>query len=151
MKILIVEDDQYKSDAIDLFIKSKLSDVDIVVKTSLTDGVFEILDNPEYNIILLDMSMPSFGVSLVDPMGGNPESYAGEDFISQMSVLGYEIPIIVVTQYDNFGSVDKAISLSDLDGRLKRNYPNLYRGSVYFKSASNEWKSKLLSMIKEII
>ena len=151
MNILIVEDDQYKSDAIDLFIKSKLSDAFITVKTSLTDGVFEILDNPEYDIILLDMSMPSFGVSLIDPMGGNPESYAGEDFISQMSVLGIEIPIVVVTQYDNFGSVDKAISLSDLDNRLRTNYPKLYQGSVYFKATSNEWKKKLLSMIKEAI
>jgi len=151
MKILIVEDDQYKSEAISEFLITEFRSPEIVIKDSLASGIFEVLDNGEFDIILLDMSMPSFDVTSKDPSGGTPESYAGEDFLSQMTVLGVNIPIVVVTQYDNFGTDDSQMSLTALDKKLRHNHSEIYEGSVYFKSSSISWKKELKGIITGII
>ncbi len=151
MKILIVEDDQYKSEAINDFLIAEFQSPDIVIKDSLSSGLFDVLDNDGFDIILLDMSMPSFDISNKDPSGGNPESYAGEDFLSQMNVLEVATPIIVVTQYDNFGTDDGQMSLAKLDKKLYATHSKIYRGSVYFKSTSISWKKELKGKITGII
>ncbi|EOI7439889.1 TPA: response regulator [Yersinia enterocolitica] len=151
MKILIVEDDLYKSKAIENFIIEEFGFNEITCKESLSSGIFEVLDNPDYSLILLDMSMPSFDVSEKDPSGGVPESYAGEDFLAQLSLLEIKIPVIVVTQFDNFGGGDSSLSLTSLNQKLLSKHPDIYQGSVYFKSTSNEWKLNLKYRINKVM
>lgn len=151
IKILIIEDDFYKSSAISNYLKNELGIPDVTCKESLSSGVFEILDNPIYSIILLDMSMSTYDISEKDPVGGIPESFAGEDFLAQMDLLGFSIPIIVITQYDTFGVGDDAFPLRTLDKKLFDKHPNIYKGSIFFRSTSNEWKSILKTRISEVL
>ncbi|WP_419236670.1 hypothetical protein [Serratia fonticola] len=150
-KILIIEDDLYKSSAITDYLINELAIENISCKESLSSGVFEVLDNPDYDIILLDMSMSTYDISEKDPVGGIPESFAGEDFLAQMDLLGFSIPIIVVTQYDTFGSGDDSFPLKILDKKLSEKHPTIYRGSIFFRSTSNEWKTLLKTKIFEVL
>lgn len=148
MKILIVEDDKYKADAIKECLQEKFEKSLIDVAESLASGLFNLMDNNDYQLIILDMSMPSFDISEKDPTGGSPESYAGEDFLSQMTLLGLVTPVVVVTQYDNFGSDDQQVSLTKLSKKLKLEHPEIYLGSVYFKVSSSAWKIELLKLLE---
>ena len=112
IKLLIIEDDLYKSNAISEYLRDELNINNITCRESLSSGVFEVLDNPDYDLILLDMSMSTYDISDKDPVGGIPESFAGEDFLAQMELLGYKIPILVVTQYDTFGAGDDSFLLT---------------------------------------
>ncbi|EFB9978682.1 hypothetical protein CXY40_004644, partial [Escherichia coli] len=114
IKLLIIEDDLYKSNAISEYLRDELNINNITCRESLSSGVFEVLDNPDYDLILLDMSMSTYDISDKDPVGGIPESFAGEDFLAQMELLGYKIPILVVTQYDTFGAGDDSFPLKIL-------------------------------------
>ncbi|MGR4450316.1 response regulator [Escherichia coli] len=121
IKLLIIEDDLYKSNAISEYLRDELNINNITCRESLSSGVFEVLDNPDYDLILLDMSMSTYDISDKDPVGGIPESFAGEDFLAQMELLGYKIPILVVTQYDTFGAGDDSFPLKILDNKLSKN------------------------------
>lgn len=151
MRILIVEDDLYKSTAISNFLSEDLDMREIICKESLSSGLFEIIDNMNYSLILLDMSMPSFDVSDKDPVGGIPESFAGEDFLAQMTLLGIEIPVIIVTQFDTFRTGDDSFPLTALDKKLEAKHPNIYNGAIFFRSTSNEWKNSLKNKILEVL
>lgn len=151
MKVLVVEDDSYKANALFDFIKLEYPLASIVIRESLSSGMFELLEFPEIDLILLDMSMPSFDMSDKDPRGGLPESFAGEDFLSQMELMEIDVPVIVVTQFETFERDDDVIPLDSLTGRLRDGYPNIFLGSVYFKSTSEEWKKKLRKIIRREI
>ncbi len=151
MKILLIEDDSYKANAICNFLSEELQIANVVWKESLSSGTFELLDNTGYNLILLDMSMPSYDVSDKDPAGGIPESYAGEDFLAQMTILDIDVPVIVVTQFDKFDEGDDSFSLESLDKRLLEKHSDIYFGAIYFRSTSNEWKTNLKIKIEEVL
>jgi CheY-like chemotaxis protein len=148
MNILIVEDDKYKADAIQDCLNDYLDFPQITTEDSLSSGLFSLMDSPNLDLIILDMSMPSFDISEKDPSGGTPESYAGEDFLSQMTLLDINLPVIVVTQYDNFGSDEKQISLLKLSDKLQHDHPKIFKGSIYFKATSNSWKQELIDLMK---
>ncbi|EIT7546525.1 hypothetical protein L3E08_004785 [Escherichia coli] len=151
IKLLIIEDDLYKSNAISEYLRDELNINNITCRESLSSGVFEVLDNPDYDLILLDMSMSTYDISDKDPVGGIPESFAGEDFLAQMELLGYKIPILVVTQYDTFGAGDDSFPLKILDNKLSIKHPEIYKGSIFFRSISNEWKVLLKEKLYEVL
>lgn len=151
MNVLIVEDDKYKSDAIVELLKNEGIGGYVHVAESLNGGLFYLHEEPNQGLIVLDMSMPSFDISEDDPQGGTPESYAGEEFLAHMELMGSTTPVVVVTQYHNFGPDSKSVTLEQLDKKLRENYSRCYKGYVYFQSTSNSWKNKLVKLLRVVI
>lgn len=147
MNILIVEDDSYKSEALVQFIESEFFDVNIILRNSLSSGILEIMSDSDLDVILLDMSMPSYDVTPKDPSGGVPESFAGVDFLSHMDLMGLNIPVVVVTQFENFEDMHVNVLIE----QLCKEYKDIFMGWIYFKSTSSEWKYKLSEVIKRVV
>jgi CheY-like chemotaxis protein len=143
MKILIVEDDPDKKDAIIAFINTLELNVEIVAKESTSSGLQEIIFNDDIDFIILDMSMPTFDMTEEDPTGGGPESFAGKEFIEQMYLREIDIPVVVVSQLGSFGKGNSKKSLSSLDIELKEAYFTFYIGAIYYNYAMDDWKEKL--------
>lgn len=150
MNILIVEDDKYKSADLHKFLQAFYDDVSIVLRESLASGLFEIENNRSYDLILLDMSMPSFDKTYQDPSGGTPESYAGDEFLAHMSLMQINIPVIVVTQYDNFGPDENQKNLNSLKQELENNYRPFYLGAVYYQINSTSWYRPLRELLRAL-
>jgi len=149
MKILIVEDQKDKSDDITKFFDSFFIDkLEIHVKQSLRSGLKELLTIKDFDLIVLDMSMPNFDPGPEDPIGGTPESFAGKEFLAQMDLREISTPVVVVTQYATF--VKGQIDLEELDFLFKHEYPNFYYGSVYYSSADKEWQKQLRQILVDI-
>ena len=149
MKILIVEDQKDKSDDITKFFDSFFIDkLEIHVKQSLRSGLKELLTIKDFDLIVLDMSMPNFDPGPEDPIGGTPESFAGKEFLAQMDLREISTPVVVVTQYATF--VKGQIDLEELDFLFKHEYQNFYYGSVYYSSADKEWQKQLRQILVDI-
>lgn len=148
MRVLIVEDQKEKSEDIVNFLNSYyLKGMLVSIQQSLRSGLKDLVINNNYDLVILDMSMPNFDPSIDDPIGGTPESFAGKEFMSQMDLRGIVSPVIVVTQYSTFAKGQ--IALDDLDRAFKISYPSFYLGSVYYSSAEDSWKKSLLKIISE--
>jgi len=146
MRILIVDDDRAKIDKIEEVILNKF-EVDIVNrKYSYQSGIKEIL-NSEYDLVLLDMSMPTFDITSRDN-GGQLKEVAGKDIMRYMKRKKVMIPVIVITQYDILG--EKAIKLSDIMIELETKYREFYLGTVYYDVTIENWKTEIIDLISKI-
>lgn len=149
MKLLIIEDDEIKRNELMKYISSSIPSATIETAKSYQSGLKAIIAK-QYKIIILDMTMPTFDIGLEEP-GGRPQAYAGREILRQMDRRDIKIPVIVVTQFDRFGEGKDKLTLEELDGQLKMAHPMNYKGSVYYNTTSDSWKSELLSTLKNII
>lgn len=146
-KILIIEDEQKKLDNLKDFLKEEYPLKEFIEKRSYNSALREIIDNSKnYDIVLLDMSMTTYDVS-VEESGGIPEPLAGENLLDAMFLNEISTKVIVVTMYESFAG-KKLISF---DSELKENYPENYVGYVFFSYKTNDWKFELKKYISLII
>jgi CheY-like chemotaxis protein len=147
MKILIIEDDQNKIKQISEYVKTIMPDNKICEKRSYQSGLKEI-QNGNYDVVLLDMSMPTFDISPQET-GGRPRQFAGKEILMQMKRKKLKTSVIVVTQFERFGE-NNGITLSQLKEELKGIYEGVYVGTVYYNAALNNWKEELKDMLFKI-
>jgi len=146
IKILIVEDQEEKRNEIEKFILSLDIKAEINNKTSLRGALKEISNNQsDYSLIILDMSLPSYDPSEDDINGGEPESFAGAEILSQMHLRHINIPTIVITQFSKFIGVN--VEFKDLDKLFNSKYCDFYKGSIFYSSIDNKWKKELAQLI----
>jgi len=150
MKILLIEDQQDKRDKISNFIQNEIEgDFQLVDKESLRGGLKEVVTNSEYDLILLDMSMPNFDPDPGINVDSSPESFAGKELLEQMRLRDIKIPVIVITQFSSFEG--GSITLDSLSKEFHSKYNDFYIGSVYFNSATDAWKNSLSNMLRSLL
>jgi CheY-like chemotaxis protein len=146
-RILIIEDEQRKLDQLKTFLNEEFSSIEIEDKHSYNSALREIIENySTYDLILLDMSMSTYDVS-IEESGGVPEPLAGENILDAMYLNEIPTKVIVVTMYESF--VGK--KLVDFDKELKENYPENYLGFVFFSHKNTDWKLDLKKYLTSII
>lgn len=144
MKVLIVEDTDVKLEQLISFFTANYN-ADITQAKSFKNGSSEI-KNGEFDIIILDMSMPTYDISEGD-RGGGLRHFAGRDLLSKISRKG-NTPVIVITRFDVLGPEDNKISLAEYDKRLTKEFSNNYRGYVFYDEASTSiWMNRLKNLI----
>ena len=149
MHILIVEDQVDKASKLESFCRSYFSELELSIEISgsLNSGFRKITGDNEFDLLLLDMSMPAYDITEEDISGGGPESFAGKELLAQMELREIFIPVVVITQYSSFN--EGQISLDDLSEKLMDEYHEFYLGAVYYSSATDEWKNGLSKILNE--
>lgn len=143
MKILLVEDDDLKMKDIINIVKSISNSVTIDTAYSVASGVQLAVDN-EYDIILLDMTIPNF--DQIDGRDGGP-SYknGGELIVRELLDEGVEFRCMVITQYETFNDE----TIDQISERITRICGNRYLGYVKYSTMNESWKAELKSKIKQ--
>lgn len=144
MKILIVEDDEDKREQLSSFIKEKLSE-NIVETRSFQSGKKALLTD-SFNLIILDMSIPTFDKTS-NEKGGRPQPFGGRELLYEMLRNEVNAKAIVVTQFDRFGKGEDEITLKELDQQLMNLFPNIYLGAVSYSIKYSNWTSDLLKIV----
>ncbi|MCT7562073.1 response regulator [Aliarcobacter butzleri] len=146
MKILFIEDDDDKRKKIKNFLIEEFNNINIVDKNSYHGALLELVSGNTYDLVLMDMSMPNFDKTIDDPEGGSPESFAGRNLLEQMSFRNIIFPVIVITQFDSFGEIDK-LSLKELKEELSDKFSPTYIDTVYYHSSESNWKQIVKNLI----
>ena len=146
--ILLVEDDEDKRDQIISFIDERIPSILTEVR-SFQSGLKAIKSNT-FNLILMDMSMPTFDMSSSES-GGRAQPFGGELLLFEMIRRGIMTKVIVITQFDLFGEGEEEISLKDLDIRLQTQFPDNYSGVVQYSISYTSWKEVLFNKITNLI
>ena len=94
------------------------------------------------------MSLPSYDPSEDDINGGEPESFAGAEILSQMHLRHINIPTIVITQFSKFIGVN--VEFKELDELFNARYNSFYKGSIFYNSIDNQWKKELSQIILSV-
>lgn len=139
MRILLVEDDLAKRNAITEYVKSIAPEAEVEQVTSFR-GAVDAMKAHAPDTVILDMSIPSFeGASAA----GRPQVYGGRDVLRQMRRLSIHARVVLVTQYPRFGEGPDSVSLAELDQQLSEVYPEYYVGAVAFSFVYDTWKDAL--------
>lgn len=149
MRILVVEDDQFKREQVMEFVRNLLPSALLVERRSLQGGLRELIKQ-QYDVIILDMSLPNYDISSDEPDGGLPLSFGGREILQQMDRRKILVPVIIFTGFDVFGQGLEEISLHDLVQDLKSNHKTNYFGTVYYNATADTWKKDLSKLLKNI-
>lgn len=147
MNILLIEDNPYKTAQIQEFIFEEFPTVVLNTKNSYHSGLKEIRLNNIYDLILLDISMPTYDIKMGEN-GGEPNPIAGKYILKEMHLRDIPTKVIVVTMYENF--VD-GTRLKDLDSQFRNDFVNNYQGFVYFSPSDTSWREILKNKINDHI
>lgn len=142
MKIILIEDDDFKSKQI----KSFLVDLghEIILKKAFNTGM-KAITTEKFDLALLDMTIPSFEISPEHPTS-RIRKYGGRDVLSEIERCEIELPSIVITQYRVFD--DGEMSIEKIDMELSQEFPQIYMGIVYYNSSAMDWQESLLKLIE---
>lgn len=147
MRILIVEDDDNKRSQLDQLVHECFHLADVQNARSLQSGLRWIKGNTA-DLILLDMTLPTFDIGPGET-GGRTHAFGGREFLREMRRFRVSIPVIVVTQFETFGSGSEMTTLEALDGELRSSHPDVYQGAVYYHAAVESWKERLKTLMLE--
>jgi DNA-binding NarL/FixJ family response regulator len=147
MKILFIEDHPLKQAQINKFVLEKFSDCQIESKNSYISGLKELIKNHNnYDVLLLDISMPNYDISSEDS-GGDWMPLAGKNILKEMYLRDIPTKAIVVTMH---GSFDDGTKITELDSELKREFSDNYIGYVFYSQLNEDWKDKICQLLKTL-
>jgi CheY-like chemotaxis protein len=147
VKVLLVEDDENKRLRLLSVLQSIGSEV---VCAASYQGALRALLLAGYDAIVLDMTLPTFDISEEDD-GGRPQALGGQELLRQMKRRRIGSPVIVVTQFDQFGERRDALTRQQLDAELRTHHRDIYAGLVFYDSTTEGWKEQLVVLLSEAL
>jgi len=147
MRLLVIDDDENKLRHMLSLLKSSFPDFEIEEKRSYQSGLKSLLLHPP-DLLLLDMTMPTFDVGRGDK-GGRERRYAGQEILEEMDRKEINLPVIVVTQFEQFGDGKDRVTLDELSNKLAESYPNHYLTTIYYQATNSRWMDELRSAIAQ--
>lgn len=148
MNILLVEDELPKREHIKNFIESLDLNIIIDCAFSVTSGL-DKLDSKVPELLLLDMSLPTFDVDIDNfEIGGRPQGFGGIEILRNLKYDKIICKTIVITGYEAFLKEEgKSIDLIQIKVDLLKKYPEYIVDVLHFNSTYDSWKQLLKQAI----
>lgn len=148
MKILIVEDDVNKLNALTALIDERFPEIVSDAARSLVSGVRRTREwSPD--IVLLDMTLPSYDQTSIDD-GGAMEPFGGVEFLRQMRRYNLTPRVFVVTQFETFGEGPSLKTREQLATELENEFPGIFQGMLHYHASLEEWATRLVEFVKRM-
>jgi CheY-like chemotaxis protein len=148
MHILLVEDEEPKQRHISAYVREIVSDLELEVARSVRSAL-DKLNARVPNLIILDMSLPTFDIGGSEG-GGRPQGFGGLELIRMMELEEIECPVVILTGYEAFTKAGGQVTLDSLGVELAASHPNVFRGILHYNSAYGDWQIRLSSILSEL-
>lgn len=148
MKVLIVEDDDTKLRDLEKLLEENYANIKFDVAKSFQGGLRYLVNN-FYNIVIFDMSMPNFDIS-IDEDGGRQFHFGGRELMRQMKRKGIVAATIIFTQFDAFGEGEERMTLDELRDELSDRF-SFYGGTVSYSQISNRWTREMSILLNRLM
>ena len=146
MKILLVEDEVHKRDEMIQCVQEVFG-----VPPEMVDGVRSavlMVIEADFDIIILDMALPTFGESSIDNMTGHDQAQGGIEVLRALKFKGKYSKIIIVTQYPDFYIGSTKVKLKDASKIINDKYNQQVLAGVLYKYKSKATLQKIKSILR---
>lgn len=147
MKILILDDSDYKIKNIQDALREWSIGDDILVARSFQKGMMAI-KNLKPDLVVLDMTLPTSerddGI-----LTGRSRMFGGREIIEEIAFEQLSLKVIVVTQFDRFGEPPKSLLLEDLIDDLHERFSNMFIGGIYYNNVDTRWREDLRTLLRK--
>lgn len=144
MKVLLIEDNINKRNAIAGFYCAAFPEDDFFTADSLISGLKSARDL-EPGAILLDMSLPNRANASHKSGPSATIAFAGKEFLWRVKRMNFRTHVLVVSMFETFGVSPNIITLTDLDREMKERYPELYVSAVHYSPSDESWQGEIAS------
>lgn len=108
-----------------------------------------MITKENYDLILLDMSLPTFDKTTSNS-GGDFRVFGGKELARKMNKRGKISKFIFMTQYKSFSDNINSYSYESLKEELLSQYPDVCLGFILYSNTKSEWRDELIGSIKGI-
>jgi DNA-binding NarL/FixJ family response regulator len=143
MKVLIIDDSDYKIDGLTSVMREFAPDAELFTARAFRPGV-QLARKIRPDLILLDMSLPTF-ISSSRETGGRTRPFGGREILRELDATGHVTRVIVVTQFDRFGERNQ--SRDELMKEMQSEFPDWFVGGVYYSVVDSKWREELLKLL----
>jgi len=149
-RVLLVEDEDPKRQHIIQFLNGCGLPLQIQIAKSVNSAL-DLLTEPLPDLLLLDMSLPTFDVGDGES-GGRPQGFGGIEVLRHLSFSELTCPTLVITGYEAFPrEAGQPVDLTQLREDLEKEFPDTFKGVLHYNSTLDEWKIALKSMLFSVI
>jgi CheY-like chemotaxis protein len=143
---LLVEDEAPKRKHIEDLLTQLVPTAKITTARSVNSAL-EILETCGIDMLLLDMSLPTFDVDEREK-GGRPQGFGGTEILRFMIMAEINCPAVIITGYEGFIREGGAtVDLAGLRAELIDEFGGLLRAVLHYNSTFDEWKTVLATTL----
>lgn len=146
MRILLVEDEVHKRDEMTQCIGEVYS-----LLPEMVDGVSSAVQavmSGNYDLIVLDMALSTFGESSSDKKKGHDQAQGGIEVLRALKLAKKFAKIIIVTQYPDFYIGGTKVKLKDSPKIIQEKYNQNVVGAVLYHYKSKSTLQKIMSIMR---
>lgn len=144
-QVLLIEDDEVKRQGVQGVLTLNFH-FEVVLANSVSAAIRSI--TKDIDLIVADMSLPTYDIEAQE-RGGTPRPFGGIEVFEHLDRIASKMPVVVVTSYPAISDGRKSLTVSDLAKQLATDFPDNFKGLVYFDSAYTDWESKLVHTIRK--
>ena len=141
MKILLVEDDEYKQTKVEAALRGVYAELDLVVAKTVRDAV-GCMQGDGYDHIVLDIALPSHG-KVPGGGAGLPMPAGGIEVLLEISYQSRRDPVTILTQYPEIEYDGKLFDLTRARRFLRKNIQAIIIDVIHFEMDGELWKDQL--------
>lgn len=146
MKILLVEDEVHKRDEILICVAEVYGFAPEIVD-SVSSAVLAVM-NTDYDLIILDMALSTFGESAGDKRKGHDQAQGGIEVLRALKTKRRTTKILIVTQYHDFYIAATKVKLKDSPKIILEKYDQNVVGAVLYYYKSKPTQQKIMSILR---
>lgn len=148
MKVYIIDDSDYKIEAIERIVHKRFPTATISVAKSFQSGL-KLLETASPELIILDMTLPTSERG-DGKFEGRNRIFGGRELMDEIEFLEIEPYIILVTQFEEFTSEGQTLDAKKLFEQLSHSYGNNFLGGVFY-SIDSSWVTKFENIIEDLV
>lgn len=148
MKILLVEDEKHKRDEMLQCIYDVFG-----IAPEIVDGVRSAVlqvTNTNYDLIVLDMALSTFGEKTNDNRKGHDQAQGGIEVLRALKYASKSTKIIIVTQYPDFKIGGKKVKLKNSKKIIEEKYHQNVIGAVLYNYKSKNTLQRVMTIMRTI-
>jgi len=145
--ILLVEDEVHKRDEMKQCVLEAYGLLPEVV-----DGVssaVHMVQNFDYDLIILDMALSTFGESAEDKKKGHDQAQGGIEVLRALKASGKVAKVLIVTQYPDFYIGGTKVKLKNSVAVVSEKYRQKVVGAVLYHYKSTPTLQRITSILKK--
>ena len=145
-RVLLVEDEAHKRDEMKRCVM-EVYGVDPEVVDSVRGAVMKVMEE-DFNLIILDMALSTFGESADDKIKGHDQAQGGMEVVCALNAVKKRAKIMIVTQYPDFLIGSTKVKLKDAGKVVGEKYGQEVIGAVLYTYKSSATLQRIVSILK---
>ncbi|MBI3728400.1 MAG: response regulator [Burkholderiales bacterium] len=146
MRVLLIEDEVHKRDEMIQCVR-EVYGAPPEMADSVRSAVLKVMES-DFDIVILDMALPTFGENSIDKMKGHDQAQGGIEVLRTLKLKAKSPKIIVVTQYPDFYIGPTKVKLKDVSSIIYEKYNQQVLAGVLYKYKSKSTLQRIMSILR---